>query len=219
MQLVVSETEQQAQFVVIWMPGLGAGYEDMAGLAHAIAWPDKNVRQIFLQAPERPVTMNAGMSMPAWYDILGGDLSTRQDCDGVRQSSELIEKVVIDQINQGMKPEQIFLAGFSQGGAMALYTGLRLDQQLGGIVALSAYIPCAEQLSVKLNTTTPVFLGFGQFDPLVRPEWTKLTHEFLHQHGFQNTTLKSYLIEHAVSPEEIADLQFWFSTQMAGERE
>lgn len=219
MRVVVSEPKSQAQFAIIWMHGLGAGYEDMAGLAQTLTWPSEQVRHIFLQAPDRPVTINAGMRMPAWYDILGGDLSTRQDCQGVHQSSELIESVVTDQIKQGINPEQIFLSGFSQGGAMALYTALRLDQKFGGIIALSAYIPCVEQFTIQLDPTTPVFIGYGQFDPLVQPQWTKQSLDLLHQHGFQHTTLNCYPMEHAVCPDEIADLERWFTVQMAGENE
>lgn len=219
MQLVVSEPKQQANFVIIWMHGLGAGYEDMAGLAQSIVWPNENVRHVFLQAPDRSVTINGGMRMPAWYDILGTDMTTRQDNQGVSESSKLIEGVLNDQINQGIKPGQIFLAGFSQGGAMALYTGLNYDQKLAGIVALSAYIPCIDQLVLQLNIETPVFMGFGHFDPLVQPQWTKKSCDYLQQNGFHNITLKSYLIEHGVSPAEITDLQNWFSERMAGENE
>jgi phospholipase/carboxylesterase len=213
---VVSEPAQQAQFVVIWMHGLGAGYEDMAGLAQAIAWPNEKIRQIFLQAPDRPVTINAGMRMPAWYDILGGDLVSRQDCEGVHQSSEQINAVVAEQVKRGIRREHIFLAGFSQGGAMALYSGLQLDCKLGGMIALSAYIPCVENLTVQLNKATPVFMGYGQMDPLVQPSWTKQSHDHLMYLGFNNTVLKSYRMEHAVCPEEITDLQNWFSQQMVG---
>ncbi len=219
LQYKVSEPKEQAQFSVIWMHGLGAGYQDMAGLAQAIAWSNDYVRHIFLQAPDRPVTINAGMVMPAWYDILGGDLSTRQDCQGVHQSSELIESIVIDQISQGIKPEQIYLSGFSQGGAMALYTGLRLEQRFGGLVALSAYIPCAEQLTIRLDTATPIFMGYGNFDPLVQPMWTKQSHDLLNQNAFQDTILNGYPMEHAVCPDEVTDLGKWFAVQMAGEKE
>ncbi len=154
MNTVVIEPVQKAQACMIWMHGLGAGADDMAGLAKQLPLKHMPVRHVALNAPVRPVTLNQGMSMPAWYDITGFSLTDREDKAGILASEQIILDVIKAQIADGFSPSTIFLAGFSQGGAMALFTALRTEVALGGVIALSAYLPLASECEIKLDKKT-----------------------------------------------------------------
>lgn len=214
MNVFINESEEQAQACVIWMHGLGADASDMMGLADQLTVT--NIRHVFINAPMRPVTLNGGAVMPAWYDIAGVKLIDREDKEGIEQSELLIRKVMDEQLNAGFTYNQIFLAGFSQGGAMALHTALHTTSQLGGVIALSAYLPLATHTRSNLNKSTPFFIGAGQFDPLVLPQWTELSKDWLLNKGYINISYHKYPMEHSVCYEEINDLDFWLK-QVTGE--
>ncbi len=212
----MKEPQQKAQACVIWMHGLGADASDMMGLAQQLSLDDVAIRHVFIDAPLRPVTLNNGMLMPAWYDILGMELVDREDKIGIEQSEKLIRDVMDTQLNDGFKHHQIFLAGFSQGGAMALHTALHTESQLGGVIALSAYLPLATETKPKLDKNTPFFMGSGQFDPLVLPVWTMQSKDWIKTHGYETIDFHQYPMEHSICFEEIKDLSLWLSKTVQG---
>jgi len=198
------------------MHGLGADASDMAGLAEQLSLNEVAVRHVFMDAPVRPVTLNNGMLMRAWYDIIGMQLTDREDKEGILGSQLLIQEVIDTQIKEGFSAKQIFLAGFSQGGAVALYTALQRTVALGGVIALSAYLPLAIDCQAALPKDTPVFIAYGQYDPIVLPIWTKQSADWLVAKGYNQVTLHNYLMEHAICAEEINDLSNWLTTQVKG---
>lgn len=216
MSIYIKEPEQAPKACIIWMHGLGADASDMAGLAEQLPLPNLPVRHVFLDAPLRPVTLNGGMVMRAWYDIKGGELLDRVDKDGIQQSEHLIEKVIDAQISEGLQSTQIILAGFSQGGAMALQTALSSNLKLGGVVALSSYLPMALETVACQDKSTPMFLGLGTQDPLVRPEWTRASADWLRVNGYAKILVKEYPMEHSICFAEINDLSLWLISQIQG---
>ncbi len=193
---------------MIWMHGLGADAQDMMGLAQQLALTIP-VRHVFIDAPIRPVSINNNIPMRAWYDIVGTSLLDRQDRQGILASELMIREVIEQQITQGLLPQQIFLAGFSQGGAMALFTGLRMPSSLGGIISLSAYLPLADDCNSALIIDTPIFLAAGQFDQIVLPQWTQQSQQWLLARGYQDISMQYYPMEHSICFEEIQVLAEW----------
>lgn len=210
MEPIIQEPSTPARACVIWMHGLGADAQDMRGLATQMQWGSHAVRQVFMNAPIRPVTLNNGMAMPAWYDITGTSLTDREDQEGIHASAETISAMIAAQVAQGIPHSRIFLAGFSQGGAMALYTGLLASNALGGIVALSAYLPLSQSIQPKQYHQTPFFIGAGRFDPVVLPQWTDASELWLKQHNFHNLRSFRYPMDHSICLEEVRDLEKWF---------
>ncbi len=214
MNNIVIEPREKAQACIIWMHGLGAGADDMAGLAKQLPLSTP-VRHVSLNAPIRPVTLNQGMPMPAWYDITGVTLTDREDKAGILASEAAILKAIDAQIAEGLAPEQIFLAGFSQGGAMALFTALRSNLTLGGALILSAYLPLATECEQpKLDKKTPMFIASGRLDPIVLPTWTNQTVDWLRNQGFEALTVRNYQMEHSVCIEEVQEMTAWLTTQL-----
>lgn len=212
----IKEPQQQAEACVIWMHGLGADASDMSGLANQLALNGMHVRHVCLDAPVRSITINNGMSMRAWYDIFDLSFRSREDRQGVLDSEAQIMQVVQEQIEKGMPSNKIFLAGFSQGGAMALYTALNMTMPLAGVIALSSYLPLAQECRPTQQKNTPIFLGYGVYDPLVLHAWSKLTIDWLSGNGYHNLTEHSYPMEHAICMEEVRDLSRWLLTQIEG---
>lgn len=212
----MKEPQAPAQACVLWMHGLGADASDMVGLADQLLATDVALRHVFINAPMRPVTLNNGMVMPAWYDILGMELIDRQDKAGIEQSEEIIRRVMDEQLQDGFSYEQIFLAGFSQGGAMALHTALHTSGRLGGVIALSAYLPLADHNRPVLDKQTPIFMGSGQFDPLVLPKWVDMSKDWLLNNGYTHLSSHHYPMEHSVCMDEIRDISLWLSQQVPG---
>lgn len=210
----IIEPKEQPVACVIWMHGLGADAKDMMGLAKQLPL-SKPVRHVCLDAPIRPVTLNNHIPMRAWYDIVGLKLTDREDREGLLQSEARILDVIHSQCVEGFKASEIYLAGFSQGGAMALFTGLRSTLSLGGIIALSSYLPLSSECHPNLDKQTPIFLARGSLDPLVLPEWTKQTEQFLNKHGFQHVASHEYPMAHTICAEEASDLMGWLSLQLA----
>src|SRR2546428_5653626 len=163
---------------VIWLHGLGPAGNDFAPIVPELRLPKAGIRFVFPHAPVRPVTINAGMRMRAWYDIADG-ANRREDERGVRASQVLIEALIAREKERGTKAGRLVLAGFSQGGAIALHAGLRHPERIAGIMALSTYVPVEEKLSAAASTgnrDVPIFMGHGSDDPtipLVRAEQSR----------------------------------------------
>jgi len=197
---------------MIWMHGLGADASDMAGLARALSFSEDKVHHVFLQAPERPVFINGGFVMPAWYDITGENLTDRQDESGINASSAIINEEISKQMKQGFASSQIVLAGFSQGGAMALYTGLTCNEPLAGILSMSGYLPLIASIKSTQSTTVPIMMTRGTQDDVVLPIWTEESISFMQSLGYKNIQAKSYTMGHAVSIDSLKDISAWLSS-------
>ena len=203
------ESAPQPTTAVIWLHGLGADGNDFAGLVPELdlsACPP--IRFVFPHAPSMPVTINGGYVMPAWYDIRGTDLVSRQDDAGIRQSASAIEALIELEASRGIPYENIVLAGFSQGCAMALHTGLRFEHRLAGIMALSGYLPLADTFAAErhpANASTPIFMAHGSMDPVVVPARGESSRDLLGSLGYP-VQWHTYPMQHGVHPREIADI-------------
>jgi phospholipase/carboxylesterase len=209
------ETGTAPQASVIWMHGLGADGNDFVPIVHELdlqGTPD--IRFVFPHAPMRPVSINNGYVMRAWYDVKWGDLeghSKQPDESGVRASEKLIAQLVERECARGIAAERIVLAGFSQGGAMALQTGLRFPRKLAGIMALSCYLPLAETFAAEArpeNRKTPIFMAHGVQDGVIALEMATTSRDILRQHGY-DVEWHDYPMAHSVCLEEIADIGTW----------
>lgn len=211
------ETAPNPAHSVIWLHGLGADGNDFVPIVPQLlraGWPP--LRFVFPHAPMRPITINAGMRMRAWYDITGFDLAQKQDETGIRQSMEQVEWLIGREAERGVPAKCVILAGFSQGGAIALVGGIRHGQQLGGIVALSTYLPIAEIVAAErhaANAGTPIFMAHGAFDPVVPQRLGELSRERLLGFGHP-LSWHSYPMAHQVCPQEISDLAEWLSSRL-----
>ncbi|HEY3521457.1 MAG TPA: dienelactone hydrolase family protein, partial [Rhodanobacteraceae bacterium] len=172
---------------------------------------------VFPHAPVRPVTVNNGMLMRAWYDIAGFDLSQRQDEAGVRASVAQVEQLIAREAERGVPSGRVILAGFSQGGAVALATSLRHAGRLAGVIALSTYLPIAEIIAAErhsANAQLPVFMAHGTFDPVVPLRLGEISRELLRGFGHP-LDWHTYPMAHQVCPQEIYDLADWLSVRLA----
>ena len=178
------------------------------GLAEDLA-----VRFIFPHAPERAVTINGGMVMRAWYDILGLDIRRDEDIEGLRASETQVRTLVEREVSRGVSEERIVLAGFSQGGAIALQAGVRHPRRLAGIMALSTYLTLPEQLESEAdpaNGDCPIFMAHGTHDPVVPYEGGQLSRQALEAQGYE-IEWREYPMQHSVCAEEIADISSWLT--------
>jgi len=197
------------KYSVIWLHGLGADGHDFEGVVpdlHLLA--QAHIHFIFPNAPIQPVTINGGMEMRAWYDILERTLERKVDISGIYQSASQLEQLIQKEMAKGIPSEHILLAGFSQGGVIAMHTGLNFPHKLGGIVSLSAYFPTLEKLKSEpsiANTTTPIFMGHGILDSIVAIETGKAVYNDLNDLHY-NVEWHDYLMEHSVCSEEISDI-------------
>lgn len=214
---VETETAASPVYSIIWLHGLGADGHDFAPIVPELVsteWP--GIRFVFPHAPVRPVTINNGMAMRAWYDIYGFDLLSRQDETGTRESIVQVEALIAREQERGVPSERILLAGFSQGGAIALAAGLRHAQKLAGIIALSTYLPIAHTLAAErsaVNAGVPIFWGHGTYDPVVALQRGVESRAALEALGYQ-VDWHTYPMPHAVCPEEIADLRRWIGARL-----
>ncbi len=194
---------------VIWLHGLGADGNDFAGLVPELDLAGcPPIRFIFPHAPSIPVTLNNGYVMPAWYDILGTELVRREDAAGIHHSGLAIEALIANQVARGIASTSIVLAGFYQGCAMALHTGLRHPVRLAGIMALSGYLPLASTLAAERsapNQATPIFMAHGTQDPMVIISRAEASRNALASLGYQ-VQWHTYPMPHSVHPHEIADI-------------
>lgn len=196
---------------VIWLHGLGADGHDFESIvAQMLLPPEVRIRFIFPNAPVRPVTINNGARMRSWYDIaLSEDGFTTDEAD-LRESSAYLESM-IKELLETDSPERLFLAGFSQGGAVALHTALRTRYLLSGIIALSTYLPLVDKVESEMNrlqASTDVFMAHGQSDPVININWGRRSKDALESLGL-NVEWYEYQMEHAVCMEEIIDLATW----------
>ncbi len=194
---------------VIWLHGLGADGNDFVPVVPELDLSGcGDIRFVFPHAPTMPVTINGGYVMRAWYDILGADLVRREDEAGVIQSAQLIEQLIAQQRAAGIASQRIVLAGFSQGCAMSLFTGLRHHEKLGGIVALSGYLPLADKTALQrhsANQDTPIFMAHGSEDPVVPQARAEAARDLLTQLGY-SVQWHSYRMQHSVHPQEIQQI-------------
>ncbi len=204
------ETGKNPTASVIWLHGLGADGNDFAPIVPELRLPKAAIRFVFPHAPVRPVTINGGMRMRAWYDITDG-ANRREDERGVRASQVLIEALVGREKERGTKAGRLVLAGFSQGGAIALHTGLRHPERIAGIMALSTYVPVGEKLSAEASTANrdvPIFMGHGSDDPIIPLARAEQSRNLLKSLGYPAEWHK-YAMPHSVCPEELADIGTW----------
>ncbi|MDB5850275.1 MAG: carboxylesterase [Rhodoferax sp.] len=194
---------------VIWLHGLGASGDDFAAMVPELELRGcAPIRFVFPHAPTMPVTVNNGYVMPAWYDIFAADLVRREDGPGIKASAAAIEALIAREVARGIQPEHIVLAGFSQGCAMALHTGLRHHARLAGIMALSGYLPLAGSLAAEraaANQHTPIFMAHGTADPVVVLARAEDSRQALTTMGY-DVRWHTYPMPHSVHPKEVADI-------------
>lgn len=215
---ITLDTAPSPRHSIIWLHGLGADGGDFVPVAEEMNLPVA-VRYIFPHAPEQPVTINGGYIMRSWYDIVATDIGSEQDAAGVRDSQAEIEKLIAREKARGILPANIFLAGFSQGGAIALHTGLRHAERLGGILALSTYLPLSGTLKEEASIAakdTPVFMAHGRSDPIVPYALGRSSEEILQQQGYQ-IEWHEYAMPHSVCQEEIRDIEVWLTQRLKQE--
>jgi len=225
LQTVEHETGPSPSWTVLWLHGLGADGNDFAPIVPELVrkdWPA--LRFVFPHAPVRPVTINNGASMRAWYDIVSldaGRMADRADETGVNQSVAQVEALITREGERGVAPERIILAGFSQGGAVALAAGLRRSQALAGVVALSTYLPLSTAVLAGLDASVPaaareqpVFMAHGQFDPVVPFAAGEASAARLRALGFK-LDWHTYPMAHQVCAEQIHDLGDWLAARFA----
>jgi phospholipase/carboxylesterase len=205
------ETQPRPRSAVIWMHGLGADGSDFVPIVDQLGLPGTAVRFVFPHAPLQPVTINGGYVMRAWYDISYQDLTLREDEKGVRESQHGVERLIEREVERGLPADRIVLAGFSQGGAIALQTGLRHGARLAGVMALSSYLPLPDTLEAErsdANRDVPVFMGHGIEDPIVP---LKLAADSCSRLLTMDYPVEwhEYDMPHAVCVEEVAHIGAW----------
>jgi phospholipase/carboxylesterase len=211
------ETRPRPSHSVIWLHGLGADGHDFAPIIPELVprdWPA--LRFVFPHAPVRPVTINGGAPMRAWYDIKGTDIASRQDEAGVRESVTQLDALIAREADRGIPSERVFLAGFSQGGAIVLAAGVRHAKRLGGVVALSTYLPIHETTAAERsekNASLPIFMAHGSHDPVVPQTLGTRSRDLLRGLGY-TVDWHSYPMAHTVNAEEIADLRQWLGGRL-----
>jgi len=213
LQTIEIETGKQPDAAVIWLHGLGADGRDFEPVVPELRLPQRlSLRFVFPHAPIRPVTLNQGMRMRAWYDILqlGGG---REDDPGIRASQKSLEDLIAREGSRGIAPGRVVLAGFSQGGAIALQTALRYGERLAGTLALSTYLPLAATLAAErsaANRDAPIFMAHGSQDPMIPVDRARASREALTQLGYA-VEWHEYPMQHSVCLEEISDIAAWLT--------
>lgn len=196
---------------VIWLHGLGADGYDFEPVVKQLLMPEAlpNVRFILPHAPDMAVTRNNGYVMPAWYDIYGIIPVQQEDEAGIQASQRYIDRLIQTEIDRGISSNRIVLAGFSQGGAIALHTALRYPHKLAGVLALSTYLPLHSKLSTEThiaNKNTPIFMAHGIFDDVISLDMSKLSRNLLQDNQYP-VSWHEYRMAHSVCAEEITDIE------------
>jgi phospholipase/carboxylesterase len=224
LETVEHETGASPQWSVLWLHGLGADGNDFAPIVPELLqreglvrrdWPA--LRFVFPHAPVRPITINNGLRMRAWYDIAGIDFATRADSEGLAGSLAQVEALIARERERGIAAERLLLAGFSQGGAVALALGARREAPLAGLVALSTYLPGMDGLpafATAASKKQPVFMAHGLGDPVIPLLYAKRSCEALQRAGYA-VEWHSYPMAHQVCPDEIRDLGDWMGSRFA----
>lgn len=212
LESVILDTGENPRHAVVWLHGLGADGHDFEPIVPQLtAASRRSVRFIFPHAPVRPVTINGGMAMRAWYDILGVDIDRDQDMDGILASVRLVDALLDEQVAAGVPPENLVLAGFSQGGAIALRCGLARRETLGGLIGLSTYLVDAaglEHWSATPAGALPILMGHGSQDPIVPVGLGEASAKRLREAGF-DVSWQTWPMPHAVCAEEVAAIDEW----------
>ena len=207
---IEKEPNQPAIASVIWLHGLGADGHDFEPIVPELRLPaDLPIRFIFPHAPVQPVTINGGMAMRAWYDILEANLGRRVDEAGVRASAEQVAQLIEREVERGIPHNKIVLAGFSQGGAITLFLGLRYPKRLAGLLALSTYLPCPETLAAERSVAmkdAPLFMAHGSYDPIVPPALARDTERRLRELDYA-PVFQEYPMPHSVCGPEVQDIR------------
>ena len=222
LELIELATGAEPKGTVIWMHGLGADGWDFVPIVRELPLPqDLHLRFIFPHAPERPVTINNGHEMRAWYDITMNDISRVPDEAGIRESQASIEALIAREEKRGVSADRIVLAGFSQGGAIALQAGLRHRERLAGIVALSTYLPLEDSLdreAAAANKGTPIFMAHGTQDPVIPVPLAEASKRALEQRGY-DVAWQTWPMPHSVCAEEVEELGGFFIRAYGGSRD
>jgi phospholipase/carboxylesterase len=213
-----AQTGENPTATILIMHGLGADGRDFLSIAEQLDLSSIGpVRFLFPNAPVIPVSINGGYPMPAWYDILGADLVKREDEAGLRQSQAAIEALLTHEKSRGIAANRIVLAGFSQGCAMTLMTGLRHSEGLAGLLCMSGYLPLADKTAAErsaANQDTPIFLAHGRRDPVVTFARAQASRDALIALGY-SPDWHEYEMEHSLCAEEIADIESWLCQVLA----
>ena len=202
---IVIEPSTPAQAAVIWLHGLGADGNDFVGLVPQLGLPvTQAVRFVFPNAPVQPVSVNAGMNMRSWYDIYSMNIADKMDLASIALSSQVLEELIQEQIDSGIATKNIVIAGFSQGGLVAINTALNTQHPLAGVMALSTYYPkaCIQSLNQEINTSVPILMAHGQTDPVVPFTVAQASKQNLQSLGC-DVEWHEYAMEHQVCMPEI----------------
>jgi phospholipase/carboxylesterase len=213
-------TARDVDAAVIWLHGLGADGSDFVPIVSELKLPaELNIRFIFPHAPVRPITINQGYRMRGWFDVTSFDIAGRDDEAGIIDSADALMKLCDEQVAAGITAERIVVAGFSQGGAIALYAGLRYPHRLGGIMALSTFLPMQHRLQDEAsdaNRNTPIFMAHGLHDDIVALKFGLQTRMLLQQHGYR-LQWHDYAMGHSVCMEEIRDISAWLGRLLSAD--
>lgn len=207
---------EPAEQSVIWLHGLGADGHDFVPIVPQLTLP-RPTRFVFPHAPRRPVTINGGLVMRAWYDIVSLDGTGPEDDAGIRSSGMAVQGLIDAETERGIGADRIVVAGFSQGGAIALHTALRAPRRLAGVIALSTYLPLADELAAEhsdSNADIPIFMAHGEFDPMIPIRFAQASCQTLVAAGHA-VEWHSYPIGHEVCPPEIGDIERWLAVTQA----
>lgn len=211
-ECVIKQPSVPAEYCIIWLHGLGADGNDFADIVPYLNLPSMlAVRFIFPHAPIRSVTINGGMACRAWFDIYDLERLSREDEQGIKQSSESLIQMIDQQVEQGINPRRIMLVGFSQGGALAQYVALTSRYRLAGMAGLSTYLPLSRTLKASEHSKDlPAFLAHGQHDPVVPMSLGQDSVDLLGQLGCQVSWF-DYAMDHTVCPQELNDISQWIT--------
>jgi len=218
LETVEVETGANPQHSVIWLHGLGADGHDFEPIVPELGLPSGTpVRFVFPHAPVRPVTLNMGMAMRAWFDIISLDREGQMDEAGIRAAEQQVHALIARENDRGVETDKIVIAGFSQGGSLALHTGTRYPQALAGIMGLSTWLPLGSKVAAErseANEATSIFMAHGSYDPVIQQSYGEQSRDALLALGYQ-VAWHSYPIQHQVSLEEIREIGLWL-TQVFG---
>lgn len=210
--------EGKIENAIIWLHGLGASASDFPPVVPELGLDEgRAIRFIFPQAPNRPITINGGVSMPGWYDIKGMSIKDKQDAVGMSESQSLLNRLIEEQLKLGIESDKIIIAGFSQGGAVAYHAAFRSEHKLAGVLALSTYLAFAESLAQDrndANNQTPVLVNHGSFDQVVPIELSQMSVDALTELGYP-VEYKVYPMEHQVTMPQIKDIGRWINEQFS----
>lgn len=221
---IILQSGNRPRHTIIWLHGLGADGQDFVPIVDELNLPVP-IRYVFPHAPMRPVTINGGFVMRAWYDITheppsaltrtGSD--AHQDAEGIRTSQTAVEALIAQEVANGIAPGNIFLAGFSQGGAIVLHTALRQATALGGVLALSTYLPLAASTPAEIlsgGRATPIFMAHGRSDPIIPFNLGADSRKALQEFGYA-VEWHEYPMQHSVCMEELRDIEAWLTKQLS----